>query len=143
MVMRQQSPVNETHVPMTSTMDRDELAGHIRRVGIWTIAELFDNAAAQVIMGLRDGINIFGWEARAVLGIIRFARWNDGHGTAMQLPDEGVLYINSDNPTIVARYASIETPYPLVIVTKREGKGGDVSQKKLAMLRARYGVRET
>lgn len=125
--------------PPTSSMDRHELAAIIRGEGIWAVAETIDAFHVQVVAGIEKGQNFHGWEAKAVPGIIRFARWIEPAGADSRLPDEGVLYINSDDREIIVRYAAIEVPYPLVVITKREGRGGEVEPEKLALLRQRYG----
>lgn len=129
-------PPGHDDAPITSTMDRHELAELIRADGIWDVALAFGDFGRQVVAGVRDGVNMAGWEARAVKGVIRFARVGVG---ADGIPSEGVVYINSDDPDTVARIRGIAVPYPVIVITRREGKGGDVDPGVFAMYRQRYG----
>jgi hypothetical protein len=120
MVMRQHRDGDHETPKVTMTMQ--ELAAQIRRHGIWAISEMFMNSAARVMMGLRDGVNIYGWEMDYGPGVIRFALRRDVQSGR---PEQMVIYLNTDNPEIIANWRR-ELPdqvrCPHIMVTRAEGK---------------------
>lgn len=113
------------------TMDRHQLADLIRRHGIWFVVEAFEfGAASRVVVGIRDGINLHGWEAWAPLpGVVLFGGWdNDAHAGE---PVEGVAYVNTDDPERI-RLHTRHIPWPCVVFGRTEARRDEIDPEREA-----------
>lgn len=122
MVMRQTPDSQWSGGRPRVTMTGRELVAQIRRHGIWAINQMFNDPAARIMMGLRDGVNIEGWEMEHAPGVIRFALRRDRQPGP---PEEMVIYLNTDNREIIANWSAelpAQIPCPYELVTRSEGK---------------------